>query len=84
MCDTAMCSLQCCIDLKRNVLVIGTTGTVTPFLTEAELPEFARLNRNPSETVVDDEDSALAQALARSAEEGGWCFPGLKSFVFVF
>lgn len=25
---------QCCIDLKRNVLFIGTTGMETPFLTE--------------------------------------------------
>lgn len=30
---------QCCIDLKRNILVIGTTGTETPFLTESELPK---------------------------------------------
>lgn len=29
---------QCCIDLKRNVLVIGTTGTETPFLNEGDLP----------------------------------------------
>lgn len=25
---------QCCIDLKKNILTIGTTGTETPFLTE--------------------------------------------------
>lgn len=25
---------QCCIDLKKNVLKIGTTGTETPFLAE--------------------------------------------------
>ena len=30
---------QCCIDLKRNVLVIGTTGTETPFLNEGDLPK---------------------------------------------
>ena len=34
---------QCVIDLRRNVLVIGTTGTETRFLTESELPECARL-----------------------------------------
>ncbi|RVE73464.1 hypothetical protein OJAV_G00047040 [Oryzias javanicus] len=34
---------QCSIDLKKNVLVIGTTGTETRFLSEAELPECARL-----------------------------------------
>ncbi|KAH7959769.1 hypothetical protein HPB49_013696 [Dermacentor silvarum] len=33
----------CLIDLKRNVLVMGTTGTETPFLGEGELPECARL-----------------------------------------
>lgn len=30
---------QCCIDLRRNVLVIGTTGTETPFLSEGDLPK---------------------------------------------
>ncbi|XP_015911599.1 protein DDI1 homolog 2 [Parasteatoda tepidariorum] len=30
---------QCCIDLKRNILVIGTTGTETRFLSESELPK---------------------------------------------
>lgn len=34
---------QCSIDLKNNVLVIGTTGTRTPFLPEAELPPGAKL-----------------------------------------
>ncbi|KAM5319538.1 protein DDI1 homolog 1 [Glossophaga mutica] len=34
---------QCCIDLKRNVLVIGTTGTQTRFLPEGELPLCAKL-----------------------------------------
>lgn len=28
---------QCCIDLKKNVLKIGTTGAETPFLAEGEL-----------------------------------------------
>ncbi|XP_029678901.1 protein DDI1 homolog 2-like, partial [Formica exsecta] len=31
---------QCCIDLKKNVLKIGTTGTETPFLAEGDLPEL--------------------------------------------
>ncbi|BET00171.1 inducible protein [Nesidiocoris tenuis] len=35
---------QCCIDLKNNVLRIGTTGTETRFLGEAEIPECARLS----------------------------------------
>ncbi|XP_006774719.1 PREDICTED: protein DDI1 homolog 1 [Myotis davidii] len=34
---------QCSIDLKRNVLVIGTTGTQTPFLPEGEIPPCAKL-----------------------------------------
>ncbi|XP_040833167.1 protein DDI1 homolog 1 [Ochotona curzoniae] len=34
---------QCSIDLKKNVLVIGTTGTQTPFLPEGELPLCAKL-----------------------------------------
>ncbi|KAL1449534.1 hypothetical protein WDU94_002031 [Cyamophila willieti] len=34
---------QCCIDLKKNVLRIGTTGTETAFLPESELPVCARL-----------------------------------------
>ncbi|XP_045751113.1 protein DDI1 homolog 1 [Mirounga angustirostris] len=34
---------QCCIDLKKNVLVIGTTGTQTRFLPEGELPPCAKL-----------------------------------------
>lgn len=28
---------QCCIDLKKNILTIGTTGTITTFLTEGNL-----------------------------------------------
>uniref|UniRef100_H0UUW6 DNA damage inducible 1 homolog 1 n=1 Tax=Cavia porcellus TaxID=10141 RepID=H0UUW6_CAVPO len=34
---------QCSIDLKKNVLVIGTTGTQTYFLPEGELPLCAKL-----------------------------------------
>ncbi|XP_030879492.1 protein DDI1 homolog 1-like [Leptonychotes weddellii] len=34
---------QCSIDLKKNVLVIGTTGTQTHFLPEGELPPCAKL-----------------------------------------
>merc|ERR1712198_75105 len=35
---------QCTLDLKRNCLVIGTTGTETPFLSEADLPPCARID----------------------------------------
>ncbi|XP_054448481.1 protein DDI1 homolog 1 [Pteronotus mesoamericanus] len=34
---------QCSIDLKKNVLVIGTTGTQTHFLPEGDLPPCAKL-----------------------------------------
>lgn len=40
---------QCTIDLRRNVLVIGTTGTETAFLPENELPMSARMSDEPTE-----------------------------------
>lgn len=56
---------QCILDLGKNQLQIGTSGTVTSFLGEADLPEHARLNQpNPST----DEDKELAEALSKSAE----------------
>ncbi|XP_072238098.1 protein DDI1 homolog 2 isoform X2 [Leuresthes tenuis] len=66
---------QCSIDLKKNVLVIGTTGTETRFLSEAELPECARLaygaegreDARPEEIA----DRELAEALQRSIQESG-------------
>lgn len=33
---------QCVIDLKNNILKIGTTGTETRFLNESELPDHAK------------------------------------------
>ncbi|CAG9557991.1 unnamed protein product [Danaus chrysippus] len=47
---------QCNIDLKRNVLHIGTTGTETPFLPEAELPECARLSGFSEDELVARDD----------------------------
>uniref|UniRef100_A0A6G1SG04 Protein DDI1 2 n=1 Tax=Aceria tosichella TaxID=561515 RepID=A0A6G1SG04_9ACAR len=35
---------QCVLDLKNNILRIGTTGTETRFLNESELPAHARTN----------------------------------------
>uniref|UniRef100_H2N1T7 DNA-damage inducible protein 2 n=1 Tax=Oryzias latipes TaxID=8090 RepID=H2N1T7_ORYLA len=66
---------QCSIDLKKNLLVIGTTGTETRFLSEAELPECARLaygaegreDARPGEIA----DRELAEALQRSIQESG-------------
>ncbi|XP_057703162.1 protein DDI1 homolog 2 [Corythoichthys intestinalis] len=66
---------QCSIDLKKSVLVIGTTGTETRFLSEAELPDCARLAYGPEgreesrpEEIADRE---LAEALQRSVQESG-------------
>lgn len=54
---------QCNIDLKNNVLLIGTTGTKTRFLAEGELPECARLTGSPEE-----EQKAIAES-TRLADE---------------
>lgn len=62
---------QCCIDLKNNVLIIGTTGTETRFLSESELPEQARLNFNQAMSPKSQlsEDAQLAEAIAKSQNE---------------
>ena len=36
---------QCCIDLKHNVLRIGTTGNEAMFLSEADLKDKEQLER---------------------------------------
>uniref|UniRef100_A0A1L8DX69 Putative dna damage inducible protein n=1 Tax=Nyssomyia neivai TaxID=330878 RepID=A0A1L8DX69_9DIPT len=54
---------QCNIDLQRNVLKIGTTGTETFFLSESDLPDCARLSGGP-----EDESKAVAES-AKLAEE---------------
>jgi DNA damage-inducible protein 1 len=56
--------MQCVIDLKRNLLLIGTTGTETRFLSESELPECARLSGNADAM---DEDKVLEESM-RQAE----------------
>ncbi|XP_043212059.1 protein DDI1 homolog 2-like isoform X1 [Amphibalanus amphitrite] len=63
---------QCVIDLRGNVLRIGTTNTTTPFLPESELPPCARLsNRSEEEARADSmreaEDAELAQAMRESS-----------------
>ncbi|KAL0603331.1 Protein DDI1-like protein 2 [Plecturocebus cupreus] len=65
---------QCSIDLKKNVLVIGTTGSQTTFLPEGELPECARLAYGAGREDVRPEeiaDQELAEALQKSAEDAG-------------
>ncbi|XP_051011839.1 protein DDI1 homolog 1 [Acomys russatus] len=49
---------QCSIDLKKNVLVIGTTGTQTHFLPEGELPLCARLVSGAVQEEASDKDVA--------------------------
>ena len=64
---------QCTLDLKKNVLVIGTTGTETPFLSEGDLPACARLSGHSEDEAVKasakeaaaEEDRQLAEAIAR-------------------
>ncbi|CAG2118321.1 unnamed protein product [Medioppia subpectinata] len=56
---------QCSIDLKRNVLLIGTTGTETSFLNENELPEFAK-HRAMESSAETDGQSDLDEAIRRS------------------
>lgn len=67
---------QCSIDLEKNVLVIGTTGTHTSFLPEAELPECARLAYGPGREDMREDmrpeeiaDRELAEVLQKSADE---------------
>ncbi|XP_012271012.1 protein DDI1 homolog 2 [Orussus abietinus] len=57
---------QCCIDLKKNVLKIGTTGTETPFLAEGDLPECARLSGKSEESL---DDRNLQRALEDSSRD---------------
>lgn len=69
---------QCNIDLQKNVLHIGTTGTETPFLAENQLPESARLTGSPEEEAraIEEsrkmlEDQEVADALAKSKAAAG-------------
>ncbi|XP_066156054.1 protein DDI1 homolog 2 [Euwallacea fornicatus] len=64
---------QCCIDLKANVLRIGTTSTETPFLTESDLPECARLSNASEEDIIqkshkEAEDRDLQTAINNSRQ----------------
>ena len=53
------------------MLIIGTTGTKTPFLSEGDVPEHARLNQTESVTDQAEEDRQLAEALAKSSQDTG-------------
>ncbi|KAJ6656880.1 hypothetical protein lerEdw1_003211 [Lerista edwardsae] len=74
---------QCSIDLKKNVLVIGTTGSQTTFLPEGELPECARLAYGAGREDVRPEeiaDQELAEALQKSVEDAGLQFHQILTF----
>lgn len=77
---------QCSIDLKNNMLLIGTTGTTTQFLTESELPDCARLTGSPEEEkrALDEstriqEELEMKAALEKSAKESGGAGPSASS-----
>lgn len=61
---------QCCIDLKKNVLKIGTTGAETPFLAEGELPEWLRLSGYSDASNYDVEDDKNKKESQRALEHG--------------
>jgi len=63
---------QCVIDLKRNVLVIGSANAETPFLAEADLPACARLTATmdgQAASSASAEDQMLKQAMEASKAE---------------
>lgn len=60
---------ECVLDLKANILRIGTTGTETRFLPENELPECARLSGNPEDAARQVEKMEMDKALADSRSE---------------
>ncbi|XP_041513392.1 protein DDI1 homolog 1 [Microtus oregoni] len=63
---------QCSIDLKKNVLVIGTTGTQTHFLPEGELPLCARLVSGTVQEDSSDKEVAgteISEAAQRTRKE---------------
>ncbi|XP_017784750.1 PREDICTED: protein DDI1 homolog 2 isoform X2 [Nicrophorus vespilloides] len=65
---------QCAIDLKTNVLKIGTTGTETRFLPESDLPDCARLSSASEEDMIREsrkqaEEMELEKAIRNSTKD---------------
>ncbi|XP_060460555.2 protein DDI1 homolog 1 [Panthera onca] len=60
---------QCSIDLKKNVLVIGTTGTQTSFLPEGELPLCAKLVSGAGQEESSDKEAV--DTIKRSVKDLG-------------
>lgn len=67
---------QCTIDLRSNVLKIGTTGTETSFLSERDMPDCARLNTTSEEEIIkesrdQEEERQLKETLKSSRDAMG-------------
>ena len=70
---------QCCIDLRRHLLVLGSAGKEVPFLAEKDLPARARGHHVGMEEEEEEEKRAAAEAAAAGdvgmkevlASEGG-------------
>ncbi|XP_012514610.1 PREDICTED: protein DDI1 homolog 1 [Propithecus coquereli] len=60
---------QCSIDLKKNVLVIGTTGTQTHFLPEGELPSCAKIVSGTGQE--ESSDMEVADTIKHSFMDSG-------------
>ncbi|VFV47705.1 protein ddi1 homolog 1-like [Lynx pardinus] len=60
---------QCSSDLKKNVLVIGTTGTQTSFLPEGELPPRAKLVSGAGQEESSDKEAV--DTIKRSVKDLG-------------
>lgn len=61
---------------------IGTTGTETPFLSERDLPECARLSTNSEEDIIAQsrktaEERDLQEAIKNSRQSGSKLFPNV-------
>lgn len=52
---------QCIIDLQQNVLIFKSANIQTRFLTEGELPSFARLNHASEDIAMEPEPSSSSK-----------------------
>ena len=62
---------QCCIDLKENVLRLGTIEKSVPFLGEHELPSFAKAHGEEEEAAKDASAGASAADGGAGGSSGG-------------
>ncbi len=61
---------QCIIDLQQNALIFKSANIQTRFLSESELPAFARLNSNPEDVAMESESSGSKQPAGSSNTPG--------------